>query len=135
MTPSQQAVRRERWARWGRVAAPVLLPLAAVLVLWAATQPWAVSHIGYGVSGPLSLPGRFHIAGRAYLAGDGLCRRRAEVEGLYGAPLHQMGVLLSFIGLPRAIMGIAVRRGTTPTVLFVRRGADCYLSYGLSGGP
>jgi hypothetical protein len=137
--------RRVRWVAAGLVAA-ILLAFGVV-----AFQPWAANHFGYALPGSDGLPWRIHHRGRSYstlqvCAGAGWCESqrasqggarcttRAELERVHLWPLQPEGTIWTLLGPPHPLMTGGGAVGI-PAPLIVPDGPDCYVVYGLEGGP
>jgi hypothetical protein len=136
----------------GRRAALVIGAVALVLggLVWGAFQPWTANHFMYALPGDDGLPSYIFEQGRRYHAvqvcagadwceqdrlqlGPPRCWRQSDLPRLSAWPLVKVGTMFTLFGAPRDIMSMAVRYLTTPYV--IADGPDCYVLYGLEGGP
>lgn len=141
----RRALARPRLIGWGLGIGLACAMLAALA--WGVFQPWAANHFGYALPGQDHLPYRFTYAGRDYgnpneCAGDSWCQpdaktcmSREELRESDLWPLRQVGSIPTLFGADYPIFAPPGSDGQTLTFLLVFDGDDCYLAYGLMGGP
>lgn len=130
--------------RWLRGTVIVSGVLGALLAL--AGQPQLANHFGYAL--PAGLPFRLSYAGRYYAnpstcAGAGWCKANGPprctsaqwLRGYHYWPLQQVGAVFTLFGPLRPLLRYQPPAGMTTMALYVPMGHDCYLAYGLEGGP
>jgi len=124
----------------------VFITLAYFLFL-----PPVANHFGLALLGPRGLPSHIQYGGRRYentsvCAGSFLCKQGEQTGELCGAkddlsahpelwPMTRIGSVPTVVGPAHTIVHAPIVAGQTPVVVFVSQGNDCYLLYGLEGGP
>lgn len=121
-------------------------------LLWGTVQPWSANHFGYALSGRDGLPTYVYENGRRYhseqvCAGAGWCasdRVKLALPRCYTQadlqvrmkqwPLVQVDTMHTFFGDAHPILQRVGERSLTVPFI-VADGADCYVVYGLEGGP
>ena len=138
-----------RW-RWWVFALVVVVVLLAGLT-WGASQPWTANHFGYALAGQDGLPAYVFISGRRYhsaqvCAGAGWCKAdmarqniprcytQADLSGRGAWPLETAGTMFTLFGAQRALLVPTGSRGLTSPII-IADGLNCYVQYGLEGGP
>jgi hypothetical protein len=119
--------------------------IGIVLVLFFL--PWLANQFGYALPMSGTLPSKVSYNGRTYtntedcfgsncLNGKAVCRTQSTLERQGTWPLNQIGSVPTLLGAARPILvPAAAKQAQTPTVLFVQDKSDCYVVYGLQGGP
>ncbi len=121
------------------------------LLIYFIFVPPVANHVGFALLGPHGLPSHIRYGGRRYentsvCARAPFCRRSEQSGELCAAkddllahhelwPMTQIGFVPTVIGPALAIMHAPLVPGQTPVVVYVSEGNDCYLPYGLEGGP
>ena len=143
-----------------RYVALAVIASLVIIGIWAGFQPATANHFTYALPGPGNLPYRVYYAGRAYqnkwmcagadwcqqytgpgyCPGATVCARPASVcatpttlHGLAALPLHRVGFVWTWFGLPHGIF-IGPNGGLTAGI-YVEDTAGCYIEYSLDGGP
>jgi hypothetical protein len=138
--------------RWVRLAVPLgVFALVVAVGIWGALQPAMANHFGYAVPGNDGLPDYVFANGRRYqsqqvCAGADWCLRdqaqygiprcytQADLERTHEWPLDQVASMSTLFGAPHAILQRTGEVGVT-TPFIVEDGPECYVMYGLEGGP
>jgi hypothetical protein len=134
----------------------IIAVCALILVLagtiWGALQPWSANHFGYALPGNDGLPAYIFANGRRYAtlqvcAGADWCGQQRAQQGIPRCytqadlreqlrlwPLANVAEMFTLFGPPHPILAPAGDHGLTVPFV-VADGADCYVIYGLEGGP
>lgn len=142
---------RNRWVALGLALG--ILALMAGGLTWGALQPWTANHFGYALPGKDGLPTYIFARGRRYhspqvCAGADWCKAQygnypvpitrcvpqADLMDRHIWPLAQVGTLFTLFGASRPILSPNGSIGVTAP-LVIADGPDCYVEYGLEGGP
>lgn len=122
-----------------------LIIFSVLLIIFV---PWFAKTKSYALPGKGGLLCRFSFGNRRYLgprecSGDfayGVkvpCDSESKLVDEHWWPLTKIGEIPTLLGSPYPVL-VDVRSSksaNTPTVLFLRTEDNCYVGYGLSGGP
>jgi hypothetical protein len=132
----------------------VLLPIALLIVaagVWVAFQPRVANHFSYALPGKDGLPTYIYAHGRRYqslpvCAGDDWCQRarlqqliarcytQTDLQALRLWPLAQVSTMFTLFGAPQPILSPKGDSGVMQAFV-IADGPNCYVTYGLEGGP
>jgi len=140
--------------RWVRVAVPLGVALLVIGVgIWGALQPAMANHFGYAVPGKDGLPTYLFENGRRYhslqvCAGAGWCEQERVQYGIprcytqadlqdrfHEWPLAQVDTMFTLFGGAQPILQRSAGDKGLTTPYYILDGPDCYVAYGLEGGP
>lgn len=149
--PATATPRRSRRVRVG-LALGGIIALILTGAIWTALQPWTANHFGYALPGKDGLPTYIFANGRRYhsaqvCAGADWCQQERAQQGiprcythadlqnrLHLWPLVHVGDMFTLFGAPRTILARAGSWSLTMAFI-IADGPDCYVIYGLEGGP
>ena len=119
--------------------------LLGLVLLGPLLLPWAAWHFGFAAPSVGGLPYRIEYVGRIYAAADCSVNAQARCYGLHLCasqaslradalwPLVQVGVVPAWPDSPPPILAQTTQG--LQFFLVVPNGEDCYVTYGLQGGP
>ena len=128
-------------ARHPAIVALICLVLVGLsLVLEPVIARSIYSRAAFGTWDPTALPTRISYCNRNYLPGSHVTRTDIdeEVNGFGTFPVRRVGTTADGKPIFARPMSDAVRRQHTPVCtmqVYLRVGADDYVTYGLNGGP
>ena len=119
--------------------------------VWVAFQPRVANHFSYALPGRDGLPTYIYAHGRRYqslqvCAGDDWCQQdrlqqliprcytQADLRAVHMWPLVRVSTMLTLFGAPQAILSPRGESGVMQAFVMAD-GPDCYVTYGLEGGP
>jgi len=142
-------------SRRRRIPRRLVVALAALLIVatgvWVASQPRVANRFSYARLGRDGLPTYIYAHGRRYhslqvCAGDDWCERarlrqliprcytQADLQTMHMWPLAQFSTMLTLFGAPQPILSPQGESGVMQSFVMAD-GPDCYVTYGLEGGP
>ncbi len=141
--------------RLRRIPRRLALLLAGLLIVvagpWVAFQPRVANHFSYALPGRNGLPTYLYAHGRRYqspqvCAGDDWCQRdqlrqliprcyaEADLQAVHLWPLVRVSTMLTLFGAPQPILSPQGESGVMQAFVMAD-GPNCYVTYGLEGGP
>jgi len=142
-------------SRRRRIPRRLVVALAALLIVaagvWVAFQPRVANHFSYALPGKDGLPTYIYANGRRYhslqvCAGDDWCERarlqqliprcytQANLQTMHMWPLVRVSTMFTLFGAPQQILSPQGESGVMQSFVMAD-GPDCYVTYGLEGGP
>ncbi len=128
-----------------------LLIIVISFFVWNMEGPWLANHFGFALPGDGGLPYRISYGGRDYAnlytcaragwcpntATGSLCRNKEKVQQLDTWPLIQVGSVPTMIGSSYSLMVSQSSISSKQTIMavYVEYKTDCYILYGIEGGP